>query len=327
MADSLNTVFDASPEEIDRIAALDAAAQTVNGDTPPPRRAPDGAVMPYAPWQGEGAAPTAAGYPVYGSDAAAAASKRNLLEGMGELKAGASQAEAEAAEKKVIAMGPGGWADREYEKAVKRKKYWKAIRGPPPPTRSPPRPQRRKSFGLGGRKRRKTRRGGGRKRRTRRRKRSRYGGNNNLQIEDDFVKYHDFLNKRLPEGLLAPRWRPGELASHTVISPDSNRTTIKKKSSETTATTVKRQCVKHKLGGLQQFLLVILEETILILKALQERKRRKRLRGVSGKSGGLLRMRQERPKVGEGRRRRTRRRKRRGGETANNVRGHNVSDI
>ena len=33
-------------------------------------------------------------------------------------------------------------------------------------------------------------------------------------------KYHDFLNKRLPEGLLAPRWKPGELASHTVISPE-----------------------------------------------------------------------------------------------------------
>lgn len=69
--------------------------------------------------------------------------------------------------------------------------------------------------------------GGGRKSR---RKKRRGGQGNNLQIEDDFVKYHDFLNKRLPEGLLAPRWKPGELASHTLISPDSNRTHIKKKS-------------------------------------------------------------------------------------------------
>jgi hypothetical protein len=154
-ADSLNSVFDARLEERDRLAALDAAAQTVNADTP---------------WQ-SGMRPTT----VYKSDAEAMASKRNLLEAMGVLKPGASHAEAEAAEKKVSAMGVGGIADREYEKAVRRKKYLKEIYGARRAVAAggPPPAPRRKSFGLGGRKRRKTRRGGGRKRRTRRRKRRR----------------------------------------------------------------------------------------------------------------------------------------------------------
>ena len=165
---------------------------------------------------------------------------------------------------------------------------------------------------------------GGRKRRTRRRKRSRYGGNNNLQIEDDFVKYHDFLNKRLPEGLLAPRWRPGELASHTVISPDSNRPTIKKKSRKPPPLPLRarreaqaRRAATIPIGdfGGNHFDL----ERPAGKKAAKKAARRQRLKrwaaeNAAGASEG-----------GRRRRRRTRHRKRRGGEFANNVRGHNVS--
>ena len=190
---------------------------------------------------------------------------------------------------------------------------------------------------------------GGKRRRTRRRKRSRYGGNNNLQIDDDFVKYHDFLNKRLPEGLLAPRWKPGELASHTVISPDSNRTTIKKKRRKPppppppSAARREAQALRAATIPIGDF-----EGNHLDLdlsagkKAAKNAARRQRLKRWAAENAAEAKKKkktsrrlfspQEKrliaagaPEGGRRRRRRTRRRKRRGGEFANNVRGHDVS--
>ena len=79
----------------------------------------------------------------------------------------------------------------------------------------------------GGRKRRRKSR---RKRRRTRRKQRKHGGNG-LKIIEKYKRTPAAAGnptKRLPQGLRAPRWRPGELASHTLISPNTNRTTIRR---------------------------------------------------------------------------------------------------
>ena len=79
----------------------------------------------------------------------------------------------------------------------------------------------------GGRKRRRKSR---RKRRRTRRKQRKHGGNG-LKIIEKYKRTPAAAGnptKRLPQGLRAPRWRPGELASHTLISPNTTRTTIRR---------------------------------------------------------------------------------------------------